>query len=105
MKTNQIIGLAIFGIIGYMLLNKQNQPKPPPWYNPNQVPPMPPPSAPNWMQWANAIISTFGAAAWLWQPGGPFYKIDPKKVYDALPPNDPAKSGWDDPNSLPQQWV
>ena len=105
MNNKQIIGLAVIGVVAYLLLNKQNKPTLPPWYNPNSVPPPPPNFSPNWMQWANSIISTFGAAAWLWQPGGPFYKVDPKKVYDALPPNDPNKVNWNDPNSLPQQWV
>lgn len=98
-----------FGIIGvavFLLLNKRQQAPPPPaWYNPNQVPQAPMQNSPAWLQWAQGIVQTFGAAAWLWAPGGPFYNINPKQVYDALPPQDLNQYNWQDPNSLPQGWV
>jgi hypothetical protein len=100
MKTNQIILILILGIV---LLSKPRKKasEPPPTYNPQTVPPMPPHKSPAWLLWVQGIIGVYGAVSWLWAPGGPFYKIPTKDIYDAVNPNVLNQYQWDDPNSLP----
>ena len=86
----------------YFLKPKQQVIKIPASYNPNQVPQQPQQGTPQWQNWAAGIIAVYGAVAWLWQPGGPFYKVPTGNVYDALP--NPGQYNWDDPNSLPSGW-
>lgn len=67
--------LLILGLLvaGYFLLKK----KPTPYNYYQQYPYIPPAPAQNsqaWQQWVAAIVSSFGAVANLWAPGGPFYQ-------------------------------
>lgn len=103
MKLNgKTIGIAMIAgaALLYILKPKQQVIRIPASYNPNQVPPQPPQqNSPQWQNWVNLVIGTYGAVAWLWQPGGPFYKVPTGNVYDALP--NPGAYNWNDPNSLP----
>jgi len=107
MKTNQIMGTALIGLVIYFITKKRAgvapgmAPPPPPYYNPNTVPQMPSSNTPQWAQWVNTITNTYGAVAWLWAPGGPFYKIPTGDIFDTVNPNILSQYQWDNPNNLP----
>ncbi len=105
MKTRKLIGILLIGGAAVWYLTKQRQQpiRIPANYNPNQVPPQPQTNTPAWQNWVNVVIATYGAVAWLWQPGGPFYKVPTSTVYDAIP--NPGQYNWNDPNSLPGGYV
>lgn len=76
------IGIALLVAIGaYILLSKRSAPVAPPAYYPTAPPRN---NGQAWAQWASQMISLFGQSAALFQPGGPFYKVKPEEVNDAI---------------------
>lgn len=75
--NKKTIGLLLLGAaaVWYMTSQKKepngtsNDGTPPP------PPPPPPPGAPisQIQRWVVALMSLYGSAEWLWQPGGPLY--------------------------------
>lgn len=106
MKMNQTIGIVLIAAAFFLLTRKKQQPQAPPsWYNPNAVPQQPPHNSPQWAAWAQGLINVYGAVAWLWAPGGPFYKIPSNQVYDAIGPGTAGQYDWNDPNAIPGGWA
>lgn len=53
-----------------------------------------PAQIPNWVQWAQLIISLYGNVAELWEPGGPFYGKE-QDVIDATGYTPPSNNPYD----------
>lgn len=84
-KKNKTTGLILAGVVAiglYFLLNR-NQPR----VNPKQfqnIPPRPSTKGEAFNQWVMAIINLYGNTKTLFEPGGPFYKIPTKDIYDVV---------------------
>lgn len=94
MKDKKLLALLLLGGIGiYYLMNRR------PVYAPQfrHLPPPPPRNSPNYQMWVDAIMKVYGAAAALWQPGGPFYNQPgvpaPGTTTPPADPNNPAPGG------------
>ena len=78
MKKDTLLILGLAGIGAYLFLQNQRQYQNPPqnWAPQYQqaIPAPPPPSTPEWQNWARFVLETYGNVIQLWQPGGPFYK-------------------------------
>lgn len=78
--------VIIGGLLLYMLSRRNNNAS---TNNNQQQPPVytypqpPAQNSPQWAQWAQTIISTFGNVAQLWAPGGPFYNQPTQDIIDA----------------------
>lgn len=82
-NSSKTIGIALLVAVGaYFLLSRRSTQAPAP---PANYPPAPPRNnAQAWAQWASQMISLFGQSAALFQPGGPFYRVKPEEVNDAI---------------------
>ena len=78
MDNNNILAIGLLGIGGLLLYltygrksNNTSQFIP----GQTQLAPQPNPNthAQAWQQWVSVIVSLFGTASTLWQPGGPFH--------------------------------
>lgn len=84
-KSNKTTGLLValgVGVALYFLLNR-NKPN----VNPRQfqnIPPRPSTKGEAFNQWVKAIIDLYGTSKGLFEPGGPFYKIPTKDIYDIV---------------------
>jgi len=84
-KSNKTTGLLValgVGIALYLLLNR-NKPN----VNPRQfqnIPPRPSTKGEAFNQWVKAMINLYGNTKELFEPGGPFYKIPKKDIYDIV---------------------
>lgn len=91
MRTNKMIGLLIVAGAGFWLFtsyqNKLKREQELLLLQKKYSNSGPPSQTPDWYQWISLIISLYGTAASLWQPGGPFYKTSVPN-----PATDPA--GW-----------
>ncbi len=84
-KKNTTTGLIIAGIVGiglYFLLSR-SQPRTAPQQFQN-IPPRPSTKGEAFNQWVMAIIDLYGTSKSLFEPGGPFYKIPTKDIYDVV---------------------
>jgi hypothetical protein len=84
-KKNTTTGLIIAAGVAallYFLLNR-NQPRinPPQFQN---IPPRPSTKGEAFNQWVMSIIALYGQSKSLFEPGGPFYKIPTKDIYDIV---------------------
>lgn len=94
MKNKNLILAIALGVGVYLLTRRRSQAP----TQPVSFPAAPPRSnAQAWASWASSMISLFGQSAALFQPGGPFYRMRPEEVNDAIAPyvnpyNDPTGS-------------
>lgn len=89
-STALIVALLVGGGL-YLLLNRNR-----PMVNPQQfrqVPPRPNTKGEAFNQWVMAIIDLYGQSKELFEPGGPFYRIPTKDIYDVVG-EDPNR--WED---------
>jgi hypothetical protein len=104
MKNKNIFIALGLGVVAYFLLKTKPVNQQRPGYMPIQEPP--PRGSFAFQQWLNTILDAYGRSAWLFQPGGPFYKskilnekelnkILKEPVYD-LPSTTPTSSGQGD---------
>lgn len=85
--TNTLLAGMLIAGAGVYFLTQNNNVQPPIQYPQfPTVPPQPPQQTPQWQQWVTGIISVFGTAAELWQPGGPFY--NPGDTFGLVNPED-----------------
>lgn len=97
MKNKQLIALALLGGAAALYLMNQQPPRYTGQYA--NIPPPPPRNSPNYQQWVQTILQTFGQVADLWKPGGPFYQQpvpQPPVVNNpagTTAPNNPAHGG------------
>jgi hypothetical protein len=87
-KKNKTTGLLIALGVGAALffLLSRNKPN----VNPRQfqsIPPRPSTKGEAFNQWVMAIIGLYGSSKGLFEPGGPFYKIPTKDIYDIVGSN------------------
>ena len=89
--TGLIVGLLV-GVGLYLLLNRRAPAsRVPPQYQ--NTPPRPAGKGEAFGQWVQAMIELYGQSKELFQPGGPFYRIPTKDIYDVVG-EDPNR--WDD---------
>ena len=94
MKKSKSTGLIVALLVGvgmYLVLNRNR-----PMVNPQpfrQVPPRPNTKGEAFNQWVMAMIDLYGQSKELFQPGGPFYKIPTKDIYDVV---GEGPNRWDD---------
>lgn len=87
-KKNKTTGLIIAAGVAaalYFLLNR-NQPR----RNPTQfqnIPPRPSTKGEAFNQWVMAMVGLYGVTKEMFQPGGIFYKIPTKDIYDIVGPS------------------
>lgn len=85
-KIGILAALAV-GITIFLILNR-NQPA---VYTPPLRPPIPLRPASNkgqaFNEWVLAMIKVYGASSDLFKPGGAFYNIPKKDIYDAINPS------------------
>jgi hypothetical protein len=82
-QTNKILIIAGAGVAAYIvmqLLKKKNTATQIPMYQ-NQYPQPPAKNTPDFAMWVKQISDTYKNAAWLFQPGGPFYKAKVDQNY------------------------
>lgn len=78
-------GLVIALVVGvglYLLLNRRQPNIAPRQFQ--QVPARPNTKGEAFNQWVLAIIQLYGLSKDLFEPGGPFYKIPTKDIYDIV---------------------
>lgn len=98
MKTKTLVGLALAGIAVFMIMNAGSgtpaTTNTPP-RNP-QEPPRPPVGAAisQVQAWVVALMSLYGSAEWLWQPGGPLYGRSRNQDQQLLNEGADYNSGW-----------
>jgi hypothetical protein len=84
-KKNKTTGLIVAIAVGaalYLFLNR-NKPN----INPRQfqqIPPRPSTKGEAFNQWALSIYQLYGVTKEMFQPGGIFYKIPKKDIYDVV---------------------
>lgn len=85
MKKNKTTGLLVALAVGaalYLVL-RRNQPNIAPRQF-QQIPPRPSTKGEAFNQWVMAIVSLYGVTKDMFEPGGIFYKIPTKDIYDVV---------------------
>lgn len=94
MKKGKSTGLIVALLVGvgmYLLLNRNKPNVTPPQFQ--ELPPRPNTKGEAFNQWVAAVIDLYGNSKKLFEPGGPFYRIPTKDIYDVVG-EDPNR--WDD---------
>ncbi len=83
-KKDNTTAYLLLGIAAVLFITRQ-QPQQQHYPNYPAIPPAPPRSNGHaWADWARSIVQIYGNVATLWQPGGPFYRVNQTDVQQVL---------------------
>lgn len=80
-KKDKTLSYILIGLAAYLLLQRR---RPAVYQQFPQVPPAPATKGQAFSQWVNSILAIYGNVQELWQPGGPFYNMNPADVQQAV---------------------
>lgn len=93
-KKDKTLGYVLIGLAAYLLLQQRQTPQ---YQQFPQIPPQPPTKGQAFAEWVNSILAIYGNVKELWEPGGPFYNLNPADVQQAV---DSPTSGSSSPFSF-----